>query len=202
MSLIYSIKQSVITDTPLQKKAIKIQRSKLSKRTVNVFRTTQRNNIDLTAIADNKASVLLSLNALMITVMAPMLISNSDLILEKSLVIPLLILGVTCLTTMYLAARVLKPSYFENVGFREGAENAPSPFFFGNFYRMEPDDFYSFIEDNISDEDLLKSHLIQDLYFVGRRLGFKMTQIKMAFNIFIGGVFLTFLSTVFVLTFL
>lgn len=185
----------------ITKKVQKIKKSRLSKRTVNVFRTTQRNNIELTAIADNKASVLLSLNALMITVLAPMLISNPDLVKDEYLLLPLLILGFTCLTTMYLAARVLKPSYFENVGFVEGSENAPSPFFFGNFYKMEADDFYGFIEDNISDEDLLKSHLIQDLYFVGRRLGFKMTQIKMAFNIFIAGVFLTFLTTVLVLAF-
>ena len=43
----------------------------LDKKTIDIIRTTQRNNIDLTAIADNKANVLLSLNALIIAALVP-----------------------------------------------------------------------------------------------------------------------------------
>ena len=59
---------------------------KLSKETVNIIRTTQRNNIELTHIADNKANVLLSLNAIMITFLIPLILSNVNIILEKFIV--------------------------------------------------------------------------------------------------------------------
>ncbi|MEZ4957629.1 MAG: hypothetical protein R2825_28985 [Saprospiraceae bacterium] len=43
------------------------KKDKLTKETINIMRTTQRNNVELTHIADNKANVLLSLNAIMLT---------------------------------------------------------------------------------------------------------------------------------------
>ena len=38
-----------------KEKKQKKKKSGISKQTINIIRTTQRNNIDLTAIADNKA---------------------------------------------------------------------------------------------------------------------------------------------------
>ncbi len=65
-------------------------KKKLSKDIINIIRTTQRNNIELTHIADNKANVLLSLNALMVTFLLPLVVANSAVILERLLYIPLI----------------------------------------------------------------------------------------------------------------
>ncbi len=192
--------QTIPVDRDLEKK-IKKKRKKLSKQTVNVFRTTQRNNIELTAIADNKASVLLSLNAVMVTFLTPIVIAYSEMVVERYLYIPLGILCLTCLTTIYIAAQVLKPSNFDKVEKMSGGEK-PSPFFFGNFYKMEAKEFLDFAKHSLGESDLLKLHLAQDLFFVGQRLGKKMFMIRRAFNLFIAGVFLTILSTIVVLLFL
>ena len=169
---------------------------KLSKQTINIIRTTQRNNIDLTQLADNKANVLLSLNALMITFSLPLIFSNLEFIVQDYLIIPLVILAITCFSTIYISAIVLKPSRLDE--YRASASDNPdtqaSPFFFGNFYQMPPEDFFAYMDEVVGSSELVHNHLTQDLYYIGVRLAFKMNRIRLAFNIFLAGLFLTLLS--------
>ncbi len=178
-----------------QERKAKKEKIALAKQTINIIRTTQRNNIDLTAIADNKANVLLSLNAIMLTFIIPLILTNSDHIIGKHLYIPLIVLSVTCFTTMYLAAQVLKPSDFDDKRVTSSPGVKASPFFFGNFYRMEAEEYYQFLQEGLAEENLVKAHLAQDMYYIGRRLGFKMDSIRKAFNIFIIGIFITLVSS-------
>lgn len=176
---------------------------KLTKQTINIIRTTQRNNIDLTQLADNKANVLLSLNAIMITFLLPMILSNIGPIIQGYLFIPLIILAITCFWTIYISAIVLKPSRLDE--YRASPSDDPdtqfSPFFFGNFYKMEPDEFFEYMNESVSKSEMVKSHLVQDLYYIGKRLGYKMDKIRLAFNIFLGGLFLTLFSAAIVIYF-
>jgi len=174
---------------------------KLTKQTVNIIRTTQRNNIELTAIADGKANVLLSLNAIMLTFLIPSIGANMEEIIQEHLYIPLSILAITCFVTIYISTLVLRPSKFED--FIEGLDPEMhfSPFFFGNFYDMEPEEFFRYLKESASNTELVRSHLAQDLYYVGKRLGKKMTWIRQAFDIFLIGIFLTLISTGIVLFF-
>ena len=175
--------------------------SSLSKQTVNIMRTTQRNNIDLTAIADGKANVLLSLNAIMLTFLIPSIGTNLEAIIAEHLYIPLTILAITCFVTIYMSALVLRPSQFEDFIKGLDPEMKFSPFFFGNFYKMEPSEFFNYLKESASHSDMVRAHLAQDLFFVGKRLGKKMTWIRQAFDIFLAGIFLTLLSTGIVLFF-
>ena len=108
----------------------------LSKKTINILRTTLRNNIDLTQLADSKANVLLSLNAIMLTFLLPFTIPYIDMISTYHLGIPLVILVATCLTTVYLSVLVLKPGKFDGQKVDASERHKLSPFFFGNFERM------------------------------------------------------------------
>jgi len=160
---------------------------KMSKNVINIIRTTLRNDIELTGIADNKANVLLSLNALMLTFMFPLLLPHLELIKEYNLIYPLIFLVITSLTTIYMAAFALMPGkFFENqTALKKG--RYISPFFFGNFFKMNKDQFKDYIRDAVSDTDLVKRHIIEDLHFIGSRLGQKMSLIRKAFKIFLFG---------------
>ena len=82
--------QGILLKSPTpekEKKKKKKKKSGISKETINIIRTTQRNNIDLTAIADNKANVLLSLNAIIIAALIPIVIANVDIVFEELLII-------------------------------------------------------------------------------------------------------------------
>lgn len=190
-----------VTLKPLNTSDPKPKKGKLSKKAIDIIRTTQRNNIDLTAIADNKANVLLSLNALMIAVLFPVIITNLDIVLAKLLYIPISVLALTCFITIYIAAQVLKPSDFDS--YREGVHPGikPSPFFFGNFYKESPQEYYQNMEESFADNDLIRAHIAQDLYYVGKRLGHKMSWVRMAYNFFLVGLGFSLFTTVIILFF-
>lgn len=185
----------------IQKKEKKKKNKSLSNKMINIIRTTQRNNIDLTAIADNKANVLLSLNAIMITCLVPVVFAYIEIVMEEMLFVPLIVLAVNCFITIYLSAKVLKPSDFDEykMSLNNEEDSRLSPFFFGNFYKMEAKAYYAYMKQSLKDEEMLKGHLAQDLYYVGKRLGNKMEMIRKAFNLFIFGIFLTLVSTILVL---
>ena len=86
-----------------KKKKKKEEFDTFSKNTIGLLRTTLRNNTELTSIADNKANVLLSLNALMLTFFVPLVLPNIDLVQQYKLTIPLMTFVVTCVLTIYIA---------------------------------------------------------------------------------------------------
>ncbi|MEM0991578.1 MAG: Pycsar system effector family protein [Bacteroidota bacterium] len=173
----------------------------LASKTVNIIRTTQRNNIELTAIADNKANVLLTLNALILTAIIPYTLRNSELILGTYYYVPIIIATVTCFLTIYQATLVLIPSDFDQKRIGADPDARPSPFFFGNFYKMRSSEYYDYLEEELKNPNVVKAHLAQDLFYIGRRLGIKMARIRTAFTIFLIGISLTLLSTFVVLIF-
>lgn len=173
--------------------------TKTAKEVINIIRTTQRNNIDLTAIADNKANVLLSLNAIMIAGIVPVVIANREMVIELFLYVPLLIFTATCFGTIYICTQVLKPSRFEEFRDDDDTDGQFSPFFFGNFYDMKPSEYFSYMNSSLADSEMVKRHLAKDLFYVGRRLGKKMKNIRLAFNIFLTGIFFTLMAVILVL---
>ncbi len=178
--------------------------SKLSqnrqKEIINVIRTTQRNNIELTHIADNKANVLLSLNALMVSIIIPFAVSNTEKLSNTEIFIPLLMMTITNGITIFLATRVLKPGDFKNFkNFHQDKGTKFSPFFFGNIFKMERDEFGAYMKDALKDNEDVKRYLADDLYYIGKRLGKKMTLIRIAFNIFTFGILITILTWMFFL---
>lgn len=186
--------QQVISEQ--KEKAKKRQRGRANKDIINIIRTTQRNNIDLTHIADNKANVLLSLNALMISFMVPIVLANFSFVLEQNLSIPLITLLLTNLVTIYFATLVLKPGKIEQK--KENRLNRSrhfSPFFFGNFYKMSHDEFKPYIKEALDDRSHIMDFISDDLYYVGARLGQKMRTIEIAFNIFLVGLSISLFAT-------
>lgn len=176
----------VMETTHIEKKK---KPKKISKDILNIIRTTMRNNIELTHIADNKANVLLSLNALMITFLVPFVVPNFDLVRQYRLGLPIALLVITCFITIYISALVLKPGKFDQNQKLLKQGNYVSPFYFGNIYKMNRTEYAGFIKEALSDADLVKNHLVDDLHHIGARLGRKMFLIRSAFNIFMIGFF-------------
>lgn len=162
---------------------------KLNKDILNIIRTTMRNNIELTHIADNKANVLLSLSALMITFLLPIMIPYVDTIVHYKLGFPLGLLVLTCFVTIYISALVLKPGNFKYNKDRLEKGKRVSPFFFGNFYKMDRKEYRTYLQESLADNDAVRIHITEDLHYVGARLGVKMSLIRIAFNIFMIGLF-------------
>jgi len=155
----------------------------------NLIRTAMRNNIDLTNIADNKANTLLTLNALMVTFLLPLATANIDFVIESRLAIPLAIMILTSLITIFMAVIVLKPGDFSIVRDQkiEQGQNY-SPFFFGNIFKMRREEYWPYMKQALENPTDLREFMADDLFYTGKRLGQKMTIVRTAFNVFITGL--------------
>ena len=175
---------------------VKKHRSGINKVTMNIIRTTYRNNIELTNIADNKANILLSLNALMLTFLIPIVLTSLEIIMAERLYLPLITFAITCLITIILAALATRPIAMGKQSVVIDETTKKSPFFFGNIYKMKADAYLALLENTLTNPEELKNHVKLDLYFMGKGLGEKYSKIRTCYNIFIVGIILTVIATV------
>ncbi|RMF21423.1 MAG: HD domain-containing protein [Bacteroidetes bacterium] len=163
-----------------------------------LFKTSLRNHIDLTNIADNKANIMLSINALIITITMPLLAAN--LRGNMFLLIPTAILLTTCVLSIIfatLATRPIKTHGSVDVG-KIGKEPT-NLFFFGNFYKMTLEEYQEGIRRILADEKLLEQTISMDLFYLGKALGAKFSRLRTCYSIFMVGMTLTVIA--FALTF-
>jgi hypothetical protein len=176
-------------DTKPPKAAKAEKATKLNKEVLNIIRTTMRNHIDLTQIADNKANVLLSLNALMLTFLAPFMLPYYEMISANKLYISIGIMVITSMITIYIAIQALKPGKFNKSKGLLKKQNIASPFFFGNFYAMSKTDFQEYLSEAMRTNEKITEYVTEDLYYLGLSLGRKMLLVRRAFSIFTIGFF-------------
>jgi len=82
---------------------------------------------------------------------------------------------------------------------KTGGDTKTSPFFFGNYYKMEAEEYLSTLEETITDPHLVKEYIKLDLYFMGKGLGDKYSKIRTCYNVFIGGLVWTVIAFALVL---
>jgi len=157
------------------------------------FKTALRNHIDLSAIADNKANIMLSVNAVIITVGLPLLIDKA--LSNPMLYLPTAILAVTSLLSMIFATLSTRPIRMTGLtSIEEIKHKRTNLFFFGNYYNMRVEDYESAVDQILSDNSLLDNSIIRDLFFLGKSLGRKFAYLRWCYNIFMYGIALTVIS--------
>ena len=168
----------------------------IDKKTLNHIRTTSRNNIERIKIADQKASVLMSLNAIMITILIPAIIAHLDRVIADMYYIPLTIIAITCTTTLFLSSKALKPISLDYEKTIYSNNSEPSPFFFGNFYKMNPNEFRNYYQRSLATNDGLAEYVLQDIFHIGKIVARKYQIIRQAYMILLNGLFIVILICV------
>lgn len=151
------------------------------------FKTALRNHIDLSAIADNKANIMLSVNALIITVAMPFIAREVENNIK--LLIPAIVLLTVCVTSMIYATLATRPikmkGYVTDEEIEKGTSNL---FFFGNFYMMDYNTYEKGIQHIVSEERFLDSSITRDLFFLGKSIGNKFANLRKCYTIFMYGM--------------
>lgn len=192
-------KESIITEDKEEKKSKK--KYKLTKEAINIIRTNYRNNMDLTAIADNKAHIMLTVNSLMITILVPLVVANLDILKDMGFHIPITILFCTSIIAIILATLATRP----NLPSEKNDINQPSkggntsPFFFGNFYKMPEEKYLEVLRKSTRNSEEINRYIMLDLFHVGKVLGKKYKLIKYCYNSFLIGIILTCIATIVIL---
>lgn len=170
-----------------------------SKTSQLMFKTTLRNHVDLTNIADNKANMMLSVNSLLITLTISLLAAKIDT--NPTLAYPISSLMLTCVLSIVFATLATRPVKMQGVTnldmIGKGTTNL---FFFGNFFKMNLPEYREGLLKVVNDETTLDNSIVTDLFFLGKALGVKFQRLRTCYSVFMVGMIVTVL--IFVVTFL
>ena len=157
------------------------------------YRTALRNHIKLSDIADTKANILLSVNAIIISVIIGNLFSKFDT--NAYLIWPTAVFVISSATTMVLAVIATRPNVTRGEFTKEDVENkSVNLTFFGNFHKMELSQYQWAIKELLKDRDYIYSSLTKDLYFLGQVLDRKYRILRMTYTIFVLGTIISIIA--------
>ncbi len=168
----------------------KKQKAKLPERGIEtMFRVTLRNHITLSNIADTKANILLSVNAIIISLALSNLIPKLDNPSNQYLIIPTAIFVVFSLASMALSVLATRPNVTSGQFTKEDVKQKKvNLLFFGNFHKMKLQDFEWAMGEMMQDRDYLYSSMKKDLYFLGLVLHKKYKILRITYSIFLIGI--------------
>lgn len=170
----------------LREKVKKAKELKPTRGIETMFRITSKNHMELSAIADNKANIMISINSIILSVMVSVLIRK----LEEypHMTIPAVLLTVVCLTTIVFAVLATRPNVSKGKFERNDITNKETNLlFFGNFHRMNLQDYQWAMKEMLKDGEYLYGSMIKDIYFLGAVLGKKYRLLRISYTIFMFG---------------
>ncbi|WP_034920677.1 Pycsar system effector family protein [Gillisia sp. CAL575] len=163
----------------------------------SLFRVTLRNHIKLSDIADTKANILLSVNAIIISLALANIIPKLDAVTNKHLLIPTLILVIFSVASIILSIMSTRPNVTTGEFTKEQVESRDvNLLFFGNFHKMPFDQFKWGINEIIKDKDYVYESLMLDLFLLGKVLHRKYMLLRLTYTVFMVGIIASVLSFV------
>ena len=158
-----------------------------------MFRTTSNNHFELSSLADGKANIMISVNAIIISVVLTVLLTR--LPFYPQYMIPTILLVLVCLGAMIFAILATRPSIsggqFTEDDIRQKRTNL---LFFGNFYRMRHEDYQWGMNEMLKDKEYLYNSMIKDIYHLGVVLARKYQFLRIAYTIFMWGLIITVIA--------
>lgn len=160
-----------------------------------LFRVTLRNHLTLSDIADTKANILLSVNAIIISLALSNLIPKLDNPTNDYLIYPTAIFVLFSIISMILAVLATRPNVTSGEFTKDDvAKRKVNLLFFGNFHKMDLADYEWAINELVKDKDYIYSSLTKDLYFLGLVLNKKYKLLRWTYTIFMIGMIISVIA--------
>ncbi len=172
----------LLTPPPFEQK-----NSLMTKGIQTMLRLTSDNHLELSGLADGKANILISVNAIIISVILSVLVRRLEF--DTHLIIPTIIFLFFSVATIVIAILATRPKVtegrFKDVDVVAKKTNL---LFFGNFYRVPLEDYERSMRMMMGDPEYLYGSLVKDIHQLGVVLGRKYKLIRLAYNIFMIGI--------------
>ena len=165
----------------LKKNLEKEKEQKASKGIETMFRTTMASHLQLSVMADTKANLLISINAIIASIMISSFLRNINEV--PYLFIPSVLLTLICVITIVFAVLSTRPNI---------KTTAPVPdkidlLFFGDFVHLSSDNYKHNIRNIMRDHEKLYNTMIDNIYQQGKVLEKKYKLLKNAYTVFMVG---------------
>lgn len=155
-----------------------------------MLRLTSTNHIQLSEMADSKANILISVNAIIISLILSILLRKLQT--DPYLTIPAIIFLATSVATIIVAILATRPKVSAGTFAEEDVQaKKTNLLFFGNFHKMPMADYENAMRTMMNDPDYLYRSIIQDIYNLGAVLGKKYRLIRIAYNLFMFGIIIS-----------
>jgi len=152
-----------------------------------LFRATYRNHINLSSIADAKANIMISINAILMSIIVSFV--STRITDEPYLIIPASILLFASLIATVFAILSARPKVTsKSFSLEDVRENQANILFFGNFVNLSLDDFKVGIREVMSDWDRLYDSMSHDLHSLGLVLQKKYRLLWISYTVFMVGL--------------
>ncbi len=160
-----------------------------------MFRVALRNHITLSDIADTKANILLSVNAIIISLVLSNLVSKLDNPSNNYLIWPTAIFALFTVVSIVLSVIATRPNVTSGKFTKEDVANKKvNLLFFGNFHKMKLDEFEWAMAEMMKDRDYLYGSLTKDLYFLGLVLNRKYSILRLTYTVFMVGIIISVIA--------
>ena len=152
-----------------------------------MLRLTSENHLKLSDMADHKANILISVNAIIISVILGVLMRKLDE--APNLTIPTIIFLAVAVTTIVISILATRPKISGGTFSEQDViDKKTNLLFFGNFYRAPYEQYDTAMRKMMKDPDYLYGSLVKDIYFLAVVLGRKYRLIRIAYYIFMVGI--------------
>ena len=198
--LLKNLKKTKAENTKLKQKknelSFKKSKVELPERGIEtMFRVTLKNHITLSNIADTKANILLSVNAIIVSLVLSNLVSKLDNPSNDYLITPTVIFVLFTVASMILSVLATRPNVTSGAFTKEDVANKKvNLLFFGNFHKMKLDEFEWAMGEMMQDRDYLYSSMKKDLYFLGLVLNKKYKILRITYTVFMIGIIISVIS--------
>lgn len=176
-----------------QGKKNKKDKKKSERGVETMFRVTSTNHLQLSALADNKANIMISVNSIILSIVVTVLVRK----LEEypNYMIPTFLLVATCLTAMVFAILATRPKVSTGVVTKEDIDKKQGNLlYFGNFHQMSLSAYKGGMHALMEDGNYLYDSMITDVYYLGKVLSEKYRMLRKSYNIFMFGFVISVIS--------
>ena len=155
-----------------------------------LFRLVSKNQYTLNTMIDRKSNILISINALILSIIIGTVMSQLDE--DPHLVYPSIMILITNLLSIAYAVFATRPERSHGVE----SQNASSHnlMFYGNFINMDEQHYVTELTSLIHRGDELYKVIAKDSYNIGKVLNKKFMLLRISFNVFLVGIILSVLA--------
>lgn len=164
-----------------------------------MFRTTSRNHYTLNQMVDRKASIMISVNAILLSLIIGRVVTDIETFcIHNSPMLSMLFASTLSIIFAILAITPTKHhGQFTEKDIRAKKGNL---LFFGNYHKMSFREYEWGMLQMLNDSNFLYGSLIKDQYFLGVQLSKKYRHIRTALIVFLLGICLSFVLFIWVIS--
>ncbi len=178
---------SIFGEMPAKPKKGGPEQKLLSRGIQTMLRLTSDNHLELSGMADGKANILISVNAIIISVILSVLLRRLEI--DTYLTIPTIIFLSFSVITIVIAILATRPKVSQGIFSREDILNKKTNLlFFGNFHKASLEEYEWGMSQMMRDQDYLYGALIKDIHQLGVVLGRKYKLLRLAYGVFMVGI--------------